>query len=211
MARRLAIALCCACWPAFAAGGEPAPASRLLFAPTGRTPAPGHGTLGLTEGLFPWLEVGVTDRVSVFAATALPFEAVVLGAKLQVVRTAHADVSAGVFSTPGWGGVAYGAATFGGKKGAFTVGYGWGYGDLAESEGPTSLVLIGFDVAASRRFHLIGEAYVGGGGLGLPTNTIMAGGRLHLGRFTADLGVVMPIYSDDFAWGAPLVTVAWEF
>jgi SAM-dependent methyltransferase len=88
--------------PAPAPPGRSAPAStRLLFAPTARSAAPGKGAAGVAEIAFPWVEVGALDRVSVLVGGVPPLgdltsAGVVLGPKVQLLRRGPVQVAAGV-------------------------------------------------------------------------------------------------------------------
>jgi SAM-dependent methyltransferase len=227
--------------PAPAAPGPAAAGStRLLFAPTARSAAPGDGVAGVTEIAFPWLEFGVVDRVSVLVGGVPPLEdltsaGVVLGPKVQVLRHGPVQLAAGVmhaFGTSYSGGVGYGVATLGGTDAALSVGYGYVYGDLVESSpefvvfydengqpyesayhpyGSRGLVFLGAEKAVGRRVRLMLEAYLGGEQLGLPDQTLFGAVRLNLGPWLVDLGVVQPFYETGSGTPFPVLTVARRF
>ena len=67
--------------PAEPARGRP---TRLFLAPTARSLPHGKGTIGLTEIGAPWGDVGLTDRVSVFAGSVVPFGNVGIAPKVQL-------------------------------------------------------------------------------------------------------------------------------
>lgn len=109
------------------------------------------------------------------------------------------------------GGVGYGVVTVGSADAAATIGYAYGYGGLVEPEGSRGLVFLGADKALGRSFRLIVEGYVGGAGLGMPDQTLLGGLRFSRGRWSADLGVVVPFYETGSGTPVPLLTVAWAF
>src|SRR4029453_7047982 len=135
-------------------GVEP---TRLFLAPTARSVPRGHGSFGLTEIAFPWVEVGVLDRVSVRTFVTPPLEdltnaGIVVGPKLQLVRQSKFQAAIGVFQQfgSGWGGVGYGVVTIGGRDTSATIGLGYGYGDVADSGGSKAVVFVGAEKATGR-------------------------------------------------------------
>jgi hypothetical protein len=186
--------------PASAPSPAPAPApaaelgpTRLFFAPTARSLPRGGVSLGLTEVAFPWVELGIWDRFSVQAAPLLFDEltgtGLVVAPKLQVVRSRWFQAAAGTFQVLGseTGGVGYAVATVGSADTAATVGYGYGYGAVADSVGSPGLLLLGAEKALSRSV------------------------RLTRGGWSVDLGVVVPVYETGGGSPAPLLTVARAF
>ena len=163
-----------------AAMAVPEPASwgveptRLFLAPTARSVPRGHGSFGLTEIAFPWVEVGLLDRISVRTFVTPPLEdltnaGIVVGPKLQLVRQSHIQAAIGVFQQlgSGWGGVGYGVVTIGGRD---TLGDDrprvrlW---RCADSGGSKAVVFVGAEKAIGRRARLILEGYLGGEAFGL--------------------------------------------
>jgi len=193
--------------------------TRLFFAPTARSLPRGKGSLGLTEVIFPSAEVGLTNRVSVLGYGVLPLEdvsggGVVLAPKIQLLRHARVQAAIGAvqgFGSGGTGGITYGVVTLGSADAAATVGYGYGYGDLADSEGSPGVLFLGAEKAIGRHVRLIVEGYVGGAALGLPDQTFLGGLRVNGGRWSADLGVIVPIYETGSGTPFPVFTIAWAF
>lgn len=194
--------------------------TRLFLAPTARSPRHGKGSFGLTEIAFPWGEVGVTDRVSVRVIAVPPLgdltsAGVVIEPKIQLYGAAPFQAAVGViqvFAAQGdSGGIGYGVATLGGADTSVTVGYGYSYGGLADSEGSRGVLFLGAEKALGRHWRLIAEGYVGGAALGLPDRTILGGFRFSHGRFSADLAAVVPFYETGSGTPGPLLTIGWAF
>jgi len=190
-------------------------ATRLFVAPTARSLRPGAGLVGTTEILLPFCEVGITKRLSVLAA-ATPIEGGVAGVmpKLQLYSGRRLQAAIGVaqiFGSGYAGGIGFGVLTLGSPDFGVTVGYGHGYGELADSVGPPHFVFAGIDKALGRHFRLVGESYFGGQGLGMPDRTLMAGLRFRGGAFWADMGVAAPFYETGSGGIAPLVTFGVAF
>jgi hypothetical protein len=197
-------------------GVEP---TRLFFAPTARSVPRGDGSFGLTELVFPWTEVGLLDRLSLRTIAVPPLEGlteagVVVGPKLQLVRSRHFQAAAGGFFAIGsgtGGGVGYGVVTIGGRDTSATVGVGYGYGEIAESGGSSAVVFAGAERSLGRRARLILEGYIGGDAFGLPEQTLIAGTRLNFGRWSVDVAAVVPFYETGSGGVFPAVTVGRAF
>jgi hypothetical protein len=192
--------------------------TRLFFAPTARSLPRGEVTVGLTEVAFPWVEVGLWDRFSLQSAPLLLGDltgtGVVVAPKIQIVRSRYLQAAIGTFQalgSGGTGGVGYAVATLGTERTAATVGYGYGYGAVADSVGSPGVLLLGAEQALGRSVRLIVEAYIGGDGLGLPEKTFMGGLRLCRGGWSFDLALVMPVYETGQGSPAPLLTIAKAF
>lgn len=193
--------------------------TRLFFAPTARSLPRGNGSFGLTEVAFPWAEVGLLDRVSVRAYVVPPLgdltdAGIVIGPKLQLFRSSHAQAAVGLFHafwTSGSGGVGYGVVTVGGRDTSATVGLGYGYGNAADSEGSAAVVFVGGEQAIGRRVRLVVEGYLGGEALGLPEQTLMIGARVNFGHWSLDLGMAIPFYETGAGTPGPIVTIGRAF
>ena len=176
--------------------------TRLFFAPTARSLPRGRGSLGLTEIVFPSVDVGLTDRVSLGGVGVPPLEGlsdggVGLTPKIQVLRHSRVQAAIGAmvqFPAVASGGIGYGVVTLGGTDAAATVGYGYGYGHAADSAGSPGVLFVGADKAIGRSWRLMVEAYIGGAALGLPDQTLIGGARFSRGRWSVELGAVIPIY-----------------
>lgn len=140
--------------------------TRLLFAPTGRALRRGEGYLGIYEFLLPFVQVGVTDRLSIGGGTPLVFglgegdRPFWLTPKLQVLSSASTHAAVGLFHgfSPGDGGagVAYGVVTRDTVSGSVTAGAGMAYASGGH-RGP--VVMIGADAPVRRNMKIITENY----------------------------------------------------
>jgi hypothetical protein len=199
-----------------AAGTGP---TRLFFGPTARSVPRGEGSVGLTEVLFPWVEIGLTDRLSLRGIGTFPLEEVsdgglTLAPKIQVLRRRKVQAAIGVahsFSGGDDGGIGYGVVTLGGSDGAVTIGYGYGYGSLADSQGSPAVLFLGADKSLGAGFRFVLEAYVGGAGLGMPDQTLMVGTRYGRGPWKVDVGIVIPFYETGGGTPGPVLTIARSF
>lgn len=189
-------------------------ATRLFFAPTGRSIEQGRGYLSVYEVIMPFLAVGVTDRITVAGGTPLIFgdsdsRVFWLAPKVQVVRAPRVTAAVGAlhFLVTGPGesiGIAYAVATFGSRDQALTTGLGLGYSgsDLAEEP----VVMLGGEVRASRSVKLITENYVIAA-----EGALVSGGLRFFGeRLTADLGLIVPVVSGATA-AFPLVNFVYNW
>lgn len=169
--------------------------SRLFFAPTGRSLEKGQVSIGVFEFLAPFVQVGVTDRLSVGGGTPLifgfgsDFRPFWFTPKYQIVDTGKFQAAVGVlqvFNLDGdHGGIAYGVTTFGNSDNAVTVGAGMAYAD--DDRG--GLLMVGGERRVRNNLKLITENYVWKDG-----NGIVSGGVRFLGeRLSADLGLAFPI------------------
>ncbi len=113
-------------------------ATRLFFAPTGRSLKKGQKSLGVYEMIAPFFQYGVTDRFSIGGGTPLMFgideseRPFWITPKLQVFETPSTQVAVGVlhgFSmNSNGGGIGYVVGTRGSVLGSVTIGGGLAYG-----------------------------------------------------------------------------------
>jgi hypothetical protein len=189
-------------------------ATRLFFGPTGRSLPAGGGYAGVYGLFLPFVQVGITDRVSIGGGLPLLFPGpgvFWITPKVQIVRAARVEASAGVVHIANLDradsalGVAYGVATTGSDARSFTVGAGWGYAraDGHRSEG--MLVLVAAERRISRRTKLITESY-----LTTDMPILMGGVRLIGERFSADLALMAFADRHD-PLVAPMVNVVCSF
>lgn len=188
-------------------------ATRLFFAPTGRSLARGQTYLGVYEFLMPFVQVGVTDRVSIGGGTPLLFgfddgdRPFWITPKLQIVKSTSTDVAVGVFQVfngSGDGaGVAYAVSTSGTARGSFTIGGGMAYGN---SGGRSGMVMVGGERQVRRNLKLMSENYLWKDGNGVAS----AGVRFFGERLSADLALGFPIGSDEF-FAFPIVNFVYVF
>ena len=198
-------------------GGEFMPpdpnATRLFFAPTGRSLARGQTYLGVYEFLMPFVQIGITDRVSIGGGTPLVFgfdnddRPFWITPKVQILKTSSTDVAVGVFhafSAGGdGGGVAYAVSTSGTARGSFTIGGGMAYGN---NGGRSGVVMVGGERQVRRNLKLMSENYLWKDGNGVAS----AGVRFFGDRLSADLALGFPIGSDEF-FAFPIVNFVYVF
>jgi len=184
-------------------------ASRLFGGPTARAVRHRDGYVALHQIAFPSVQIGITDRLSVGAATLLipvfddqPFA---VTPKLQLIRRDRVQVAAGTIHLMNVDdndlGIGYAVATIGSRDTAGTVGLGFGYNG---HEG-RPVLLLGGERRVSRRVKWISENWIWGGDAGFVTG----GARVFGERFAVDLGVMVPLGVGWFV--APVVSLAWSF
>lgn len=187
-------------------------ATRLFFAPTGRSLPRGQAYLGVYEFLMPFVQVGVTDRFSVGGGTPLVFgmdggdRPFWITPKLQILKTSSTDVAVGVFHVfdvgGDSGGVAYAVSTSGSARGSFTIGGGMAYGEGSARSG---VIMVGAERQVRRNLKVITENY-GWRGSGVAS----AGVRFFGERLSADLALAIPLGVDEF-YAFPIVNFVYRF
>jgi hypothetical protein len=188
-------------------------ATRLFFAPTGRSLRRAEGYFGVYEVMLPFVQVGITDRISFGAGTPLFFgdgsaHPFWITPKAQIVSGPNVSVAVGVMHflnvSDGSLGIAYTVLTHGSADSAWTGGLGWGY-ERGEQSGGSAVGMIGGEHRVGRRVKLVTENYMwSGGGLA------MGGVRWFGDRLAADLGMVMPL-GEDVTFVFPMVNFVWKF
>lgn len=174
-------------------------ATRLFFAPTGRSLKRGQTYLGVYEFLMPFVQVGVTDRFSIGGGTPLVFgmdegdRPFWITPKLQVLDAASTQVSVGVihvFNVDDRGlGIGYVVATRGSAAGSFSAGGGIAYETDGSSGG---VAMIGGERTVHRHLKLITENYIWKGRKG-----IVSGGLRFFGeRLSADFALAVPLWGE---------------
>ena len=195
-------------WPA-----DPNP-TRLFFAPTGRSLPRGAGYFGVYEIVLPFVQVGLTDRISIGAGTPLIFgggseHPFWITPKVQVLAAKSTQAAVGVlhFMNVGDGslGIAYGVVTQGSADSALSIGVGYAYERSYGDNNGAVLVMIGGEHRVTRGLKLLTENYFfRGGGLA-------AGGVRWLGeRLSVDLGLVVPLGTGE-VFAFPMVNFVWRF
>ena len=192
--------------------------TRLLFAPTARSMPRGRGSLQLTEALFPWAEVGLLNHVSLGGYGIVPMEDtsnlwfLALNPKIQVLDQPGVQAAVGSFVGTS-GGLGYGVVTLGSPSTSLTVGYGHGFGTWSEVERHASpyVVFMGAEKALGGSCRLILEAYLGGTAFGLPEQTLLVGARFGKGRWSADVGAIVPLWETGGGLAVPVFTLGWAF
>jgi hypothetical protein len=186
--------------------------TRLMFAPTGRSLRRGEGYFGLYEISMPFVQVGITDRLSVGGGTPLiflsggDFHPVWFTPKFQVIARDTVQAAAGVIHVTGTdghdAGIAYGVTTFGRFDNAATVGFGYAY----SGHNRTPIVMLGGEYRQSRRIKWITENWL----WKEDGNGFVSGGMRFIGeRLSADLSLLVPLVDEGFVF--PVVSFAWAF
>jgi hypothetical protein len=170
--------------------------TRLFFGPTARSLKQGAAYVGVYEILLPFVQVGLTDRISFGAGTPLIFgdgsaHPFWITPKVQVYASELVQASAGVmhFLNVGDGtlGIAYVVGTRGTADSAVTGGVGYAYDRSYSSNNGAAVAMIGGEHRVSRGMKILTENYIFNGG------GILMGGVRWLGeRFSADLALVVP-------------------
>jgi hypothetical protein len=187
--------------------------TRLFFAPTARSLPRGEGYVGVYEVVLPFVQVGLTDRISVGGGTPLIFSGDVhpfwFTPKIQLVALENAQVAVGVMHLTGLGagtpdgGIAYTVATVGSSDQSATVGLGYAY----SGDHRAPILMIGGETRTSRRIKFMTENWFwaedGASGF-------VSGGVRFLGdRLSADLAIMVPLVKNTVAF--PFVSFAWRF
>ena len=191
-------------------------ATRLLFAPTGRSLERGDGYIGVVEVSMPFVQVGITDRFSIGGGTPLVFgfdesqRPFWITPKFQFVDRPRVKAAAGVMHivAPEVGsiGIGYGVVTVGRPDRAVTIGTGVGYRNHDGDGGATAIVMLGGERTVHRGIKLITENYVWSGGDGVVSGAL----RFFGDRLSADLGVAIPIGIEALV-AVPIVNFVWTF
>jgi hypothetical protein len=186
--------------------------TRLFFGPTGRPIKRGDVYLGVYEIFIPFVQVGITDRLSIGGGTPLIFgggseRPFWFTPKYTVIARPTTQVAVGAMHMMNIDGdslgVAYGAMTKGSRDTALTVGVGYAYEQFEDSGAP--VVMIGGEHRVHRHVKLVTENYVFREG-----GIASAGVRFMTGRLSADLGLATPLGVDDF-FVFPVVNFVWTF
>ena len=187
--------------------------TRLFFGPTARALKRGDVYLGVYEVFMPFVQVGITDRISVGGGTPLIFggdgdRVFWFTPKVTVVDRGRTSAAAGVMHMAGIDdasiGVAYGVVTHGTPDSAVTVGGGYAYARSDESGG-APVVMFGAEHRIRRGLKLVTENYAFDGG-----GILSAGVRFMGQRLSADLGLATPLGIDEF-FVFPMVNFVWQF
>lgn len=191
-------------------------ATRLLFSPTGRSLKRGEGYVGVYEIIMPFVQVGLTDRISVGGGTPLVFgidegqRPFWLTPKVQVLDRPRLKAAAGVMHivvpSAGSVGIAYGVVTSGSADAAVTVGVGAGYSRSEGESNATAILMVGGERRVYRGVKFVTENYIWQGGDGIISGAV----RFYGERLSADLGLVVPLGLGEFV-AAPIINFVWAF
>ena len=188
--------------------------TRLFFGPTGRSIKAGEAYAGVYEIFLPFVQVGITDRISIGGGTPLvymggarrPFW---ITPKIQVLKTASTQAAIGAMHflnlEDGSLGIAYGVVTQGSTDSAVSVGVGYGYERSGRSSNGAAVVMLAGEHRVSGGIKLVTENYIFKGG-GIAT----AGARWFGERLSVDFGMVVPLGINEFV-AFPIVNFVWQF
>lgn len=193
-------------------------ATRLFFAPTGRSLRQGEGYFGVYELFFPFVTYGVTNELTIAGGTPIIPEVIgefaYFGPKLRLVNQPRMQLSAGVFAgffDGGTAGVAYGVGTWGTRDDAVTAGAAWGFASDGEGESDVAsepLIMLGGEARTGRRTKLLTENYFVLGEAG----ALLSGGVRFFGeRLSADAGLGFFMDGSETACCLPLVNFVYIF
>lgn len=186
--------------------------TRLFFGPTARPLRKGEVYLGVYEIFLPFVQVGVTDRISIGGGTPLVFggsgdRPFWFTPKITLLSRPRTQVAAGamhIMNVDGDNlGIAYGAVTQGTRDTAVSLGLGVAYERFEDASAP--VLMIGGEHRVRRNLKLVTENYVFDGG-----GILSAGVRFLSGRLSADLGLAAPLGVDEL-FVFPLVNFVWTF
>jgi len=176
-------------------------ATRMFFAPTGRTLPRGEGYIGVYAMAVPFFQAGVTDSVTVGAGVPLlpylmgedagDYRPFVVTAKARVFHRPRTSVAAGAihFSSGegSQGGFAYVVGTRTRAASSASVGAGCLYSKTGSGLGCQVVVSASADHRLNKRVTLITENH-----LLIGETAMLSGGvRLTRHRFSSDFGMVM--------------------
>jgi hypothetical protein len=188
-------------------------ATRLFFGPTGRSLARGQTYLGVYEFLMPFVQVGITDRLSIGGGTPLVFgfdegdRPFWITPKLQLLNHGRTQVAVGAFhvfsSHEEGGGIGYVVGTHGGSTASFTVGGGLTY---ASGGGHAGVAMLGGERQVRRNLKLMTENYIWKDGHGIASGGV----RFFGDRLSADLAIAVPLGDSDFI-GFPVLNFVYVF
>jgi hypothetical protein len=178
---------------------DPSP-TRLLLGPTGRSLKPREAYVDAEGPLFPHVQVGLTDRVSIGVGAPIFFTAVPVfwvTPKVQVFAGQKTEAAVGVMHVDFVGheslGIVYGVVTRGTLDAAVTAGLGYSYAWGEHSGAGAPVVMVGGEKRVSSRVKLLTEncAFRGGG--------MMNGGvRMMFSKRAIDMGLASPIGAGRF-------------
>ena len=188
--------------------------TRLFFAPTGRSLQRGEAYVGVYQFMLPFVQVGVTDRISVGAGTPLIFggggdRPFWVTPKAQLYQRGAVSAAVGImhFMNIGDGnfGIAYAVTTYGGSDNALTGGVGYAYARYDGEREATMIGMVGGEHRLSRRVKVVTENYFWQG-----AGIASLGVRFLGDRLSADVGLLTPI-GGGFVFALPVVNFVWKF
>ena len=196
-------------------------ATRLFFAPTGRSLKKGDGYFADYYIFFPMFGFGVTNNItlaggiSLFPGAGLN-QLFYFAPKLGLISIKNLDLSVGamVVKLPSFGnedvptvGILYSVGTFGGSNASLTAGFGYGFVDTDFADKP--MVMLGGEVRASRNIAFVTENWIFPG---LDTPILSLGMRFFGEKLSVDLALATWITDGEiFLPGIPYVDFVYHF
>lgn len=187
--------------------------TRLFFAPTGRSLKKGEAYFGVYEIMLPFVQYGVTDRLSIGGGTPFVFgtgggQPFWFTPKYQIVRARSTEAAVGVLHFVNMGdasvGIAYAVVTQGNNDNALTIGGGYAYASGADHHAGAPVVMLGGEKRLSKRLKIVTENYwFEGNGLA------SVGWRFMGERLSADIGLVAPL-GGDVTFVFPMINFVWK-
>lgn len=186
--------------------------TRLFFGPTARPLKRGEVYLGVYEIFLPFVQVGITDRISIGGGTPLVFggggaQPFWFTPKVTLVARPRTQVAVGAMHIVNVDddslGIAYGAVTQGTRDTAMSIGIGFAYERFQDASAP--VLMIGGEHRVRSNLKLVSENYLFEGG-----GIVSAGIRFLTGRLSADLGLAAPLGIDE-VFVFPMVNFVWKF
>jgi hypothetical protein len=188
--------------------------TRLFFGPTGRSLKKGEVYFGVYEVLLPFVQVGITDRLSIGGGTPLIFgdfeRPYWVTPKFEVMRHRKTSASVGVMHffniDEASIGIAYGVVTHGSGDSAVTAGAGYSYARTDRDDAGSAVVMLGGEHRVTKRVKLVTENYLFKGG-GFASGGI----RLFGEKLSADFGLVLPLFKDEGLLVFPMINIVRKF
>ena len=189
------------------------PDSHLFFGASACSLPAGHGYFSVLGLGVPFVQFGVTDRLSMGVGTpvVVPGRVMLFTPKYELYRGPATSVAAGMahMALFGAGGanVVYVVATNAGTNGSVTGGAGMLTAFGGHDRARTIVGMIGGERRLSTRTTLITENYL------FPeigSATVSGGVRLPRGRFATDLGLMVFVFDKGVVPG-PVVNLSWRF
>lgn len=169
-------------------------ATRLFFAPTGRSLGTGRGYFSAYQIFFPFIAVGAGDHIILAGGMTLfpgaSSQLLYFAPKVTPVRSENFNLAAGMLYMTAGGnddgtGIYYTVATLGSDPFAMTVGTGWGFSGDRIAEEP--VLLLGGELRMSNSTKLITENWFIPGS---STTIVSFGIRFFGDNLAADLGFI---------------------
>jgi hypothetical protein len=199
-------------------------ATRLFFAPTGRTLDKHRGYIADYEVFFPMIAYGLTDRISVAAGMSIiptlgiTDQVVYFSPKVGIVRSQKFNAAVGLLiihpanlncgNEDGCNvGIAYGAGTWGSPDASVTAGLGFGFVNGEFSSDP--FIVLGADKRVSRKIALVTENWIVPA---IDNQALISAGVRFLGEsLTVDFALATPIGNDSDVTLIPYIDFAFHF